>query len=298
MFARNKLLLFGAAGFAALWAILYTVLVSGNWTARDEEDQAAQENLERWAKFYKKDAGYVPIKDAHKALKDERARIGEAMKELEGIEFGPTKLFQKYTLAAVGSGDPNNYFDRMRNELAETAEKRLNIALSPGLSDLCFRGPMTEQPVGLNLLRLFILRRFLNLAHEAHAVEISNLKYSRPFALPTGEEAAAPATGEEPPAAKDRLFQVPLQIRLKITEKNLGTLLCELQRPSDANRSYFVLRGFQIEVRDAGSGLLEAEIGVGALFPEAQFIGELGIPYKEDEKKGWQQFQPALPSRY
>ncbi|MBE7466857.1 MAG: hypothetical protein HS116_25585 [Planctomycetes bacterium] len=295
MFAKNKLLIFSACAFAGLWIVLYFAMVSGTWSERETQDTEAQAQLERWLKYYKKGDGLMPVKEANQALKDERTRMNAALEELQALEFAPTKLFPKYTITAVGTGDPNNYFDRQRVELREAVSKRLGLTLAPGLDDLGFSGNLTQDPVPLNLLRLFVLSRFLTSSKGAGVSEVLAIKYPKPEALLTGDEVAEPAVvtekkTEAAPAGPKipRLIQVPLIIQLRAPEKNLARLLYELQLPSEQARSYFALRAYQFEVRDAASGLVDAELAVGALFPEAQYIEELKIPYKEDDKPRWQ----------
>ena len=111
-----------------------------------------------------------------------------------------------------------------------------------------------------------------------------------------------PAPEEEEKAQAptiERLIQVPLIVRLRATERDFAQFLDELQlappRPSAVKGGpgsgaldlvpYLCLRGLQVVVKDSRSGVLEATVAVGALFPE-KLLKEQGMVLKEDERPG------------
>ena len=135
MFQKNKIIFIGAAAFAILWLILYSTMVSPNWSDRDGEVDDAQENLDRWVKLYKpaKDGSTLALPEGNRALEEEEQLLNASRKKLRGIEFSPSRSMSKYTLAGAGSNDPNNYFAKKRTELIANVQKNLKFKLEPGL---------------------------------------------------------------------------------------------------------------------------------------------------------------------
>jgi len=275
MFAKNKKIVLGALAAVTVWAILYGyVLVQPNWNAREASVRDAQTTLDTWLKFYKKKEGHIPLPDAAAQLVKREQVLDTASKELKQIEFASD--WQGFTLAAAGSSDPNNYFDRKRGEVLAQA-KTDGLRFAPGLDDLGFRAKvLTEEPVPLNLVRLFALSRLLAVTKTSRILDIQKIEYPK--------HRLVPADGEGAPAI-ERLYVVPLEVRFRATERDFAQFLFELQRPSDGKQSYFALRAFRIEVKDQASGMTECWVAAGALVPEGQ-AKNLKIELKEDERSG------------
>jgi len=286
MFAKNKGIFTVAAALIGLWLALYFVLlVQPNWGQRETEVAAAQSNLDTWLKFYNSGKDKLPLPEASKRLAKQEEQLDAAQRSLRQIEF--TKDFQTFTLAAAGKEDPNNYFDKKRNETRAEIKDRMGLKFIAGLDDLGFRNKVLEEPVPLNLARLFVLQRFCGTARDAGVQELQSLVYPKHRIVPQPE-------GSD--AAVAKLYLVPLEVRFRATERQFAQLLYEVQRPSDAQRSYFALRGYTIGVKDAKSGMVDCWVALGALLTQKQ-AKDLKIEIVEEERPGLAK-PPVDASRY
>ena len=281
MFVKNKKIVLGALAAVIVWALLYRyALVQPNWNAREASVLNAQTTLDTWLKFYKQKDGHSPLPQATAQLVRREQVLDAADKELKQIEC--TSDWQGFTLAAAGTSDPTNYFLKKRVEVSGQA-KADGLRLAPGLDDhLGFRDKVLDDPVALNLVRLFVLSRFLAAAKTSRVLDIQRIDYPKHRLVPLDGEGAA---------ALERLYVLPLEVRFRATERDFAHVLFELQRPSAGKQSYFALRGFRIEVKDQASGMTECWVAVGALVPEGQ-AQRLKIDIKEDERSG----EPSKPN--
>ena len=273
MFARNKMIFLAGLAAVALWGVLFCALVQPNWERRELELQAAQDQLDQWKKYYQAGDGTLPRPRAIQDLEREEQRLSETQKTLKQVEFAHD--VQGFKLAAAEGGDPMNYLDTMRRKVLEGSRVRYGIRLAPGLEDLGLRGESAKSKadVPLNLVRIFALERFFAAAKEAGVAEVQTIQYPKADVVPVSETESAEV---------ERLFQVPLLIQFRSTERNFAQILYELQRPADGTRAYFCLRGFRVGVKDASSGLVEASVALGALLPVLQ-ARELKIEINEEE---------------
>lgn len=303
MLKKNKITLLATAGVVVLWLILYSVMVSPNWSQRDNEVEETEDQLGRWVKLYKEKEKTKALPVANEKLDDEMRLLNRSLSELGKIEF--TKEMTAFTITAVGKGDPNNYFDRKRKETASYAQSRLNIMLAPGINDnLGFVGKHTKDPVPLNLARLFMVRRFFEAAKRAGIREVLRIQYPRPGPIMEEEEAELieqPDDKEEEEEAEEaeKIFQIPMVVRMRSPERNFAQFLYELQRPSEKNISYFCLRAFLVSVREESKGVIDSQVAVAALFPEKQYLEELKIPFVVKSRGPSHTPRPVLdPGRY
>ena len=280
MFAKNKKIILGALAAAAVWGALYQyVLVQPNWNERDIAVTNAEASIETWRKLYKEKKDFMALPDATAQLVKREQVLEAAAKELKQAEF--TQDWKDFTLAKAGSSDPNNYFLRLRGEVLAQA-KADGLRLAAGLDDLGFRGKTLEEPVALNLARLFVLSRFFSAAKDARVADIQKIEFAK------HRKVSMEGTEDLP---IERLYLVPLQVHFRATERDLAQLLYELQRPADPKQAYFVLRGFRIEVKDITSGVTECWAAAGALVTEG-VAKQMKIDIPEEAKSGG----PARPS--
>lgn len=275
MFARNKRIFLMALGAVALWVALFYALVVPQWAQRESEIRAAQEHLGLWRKYYQAAPEARALPAAARELDHEERGLAEALTVLKQIEIG--RDMQGFALSAAEGGDPMNYLDTLRRKVLSAARSRYAIRLAPGLDDLGLRGDLAKnrKDVPLNLARLFALERFLAAAKEANVTEVLAIRFPKPGVVPAAEAEKAEV---------ERLLQVPLVVQFRAPERNFAPLLCELQRPTDKTRFYLCPRGFQVGVKDASSGMVEASVAVGALMPVSQ-AKELELEVKEEERE-------------
>lgn len=279
MVARNKGIFLVGAGLAALWAALYfVVLVQPGWSQRDSAISTAQMDLDTWLKNYKSSKDTMPLPDAAKKLAKQEEVLEAAGRTLKQIEF--TADFAPFTLAAAAGNDPNNYFDKKRNDVRAEVRDKLGLKLGAGWEDLGFRGKVLEEPVQLNLARLLMFQRFCVAGKDAGIADIISITYPKHRIIPLGDEGVT----------VPKLYLLPIEVRFRATERKVPLMLYQLQRPSDQARSYFSLRGFHVAVKDKESGLLDCWVAVGAILTEKQ-AKDLKIEINEDERPG----QPVKP---
>jgi len=206
--------------------------------------------------------------------------------------LGSLDQLQKYTEAAAGTGDHNNYFTTLQKQMRDTA-KNANITVPP---DLGFSEKiLSDDPVALNLLRLAITDRLLTACKDAGVPQIVQMRFEpgRMIPWPFEEEAQADPKKKpgkdskdnaQPKIPVDRLVQFPIRILISAPERNLSQFLFELQRPSDNTHGYFVIRGFHVSVRTAGSGRVESAVALAALLNE-KTLSSMGISIKGPEDR-------------
>ena len=274
MFAKNKKIILGALAAAVAWAALYQyVLVQPNWNDREMAVRNAEASIDTWQKFYKEKKDHLALPDATAQLVRREQVLEAAAKDLKQAEF--TQDWKDFTLAKAGSSDPNNYFLRLRSEVLAQA-KADGLRLAAGLDDLGFRGKTLEEPVALNLARLFVLSRFLSAAKDARVADIQKVEFAK------HRKVSMEGTEDLP---IERLYLVPLQVHFRATERDLAQLLHELQRPADLKRAYFAVRAFHIEVKDLTSGVTECWVAAGALVTEGM-AKQMKIDIQEEARPG------------
>ena len=275
----EKKLLVIAVGLVVAWGVLYSMFVSPLWASREEALSAAEQKLERLKKLTKGSEDTWEVPTANATLDLEAAALKEMLAELQTLQV---KDLGPYKLTAVGDRDPNTYFARLRRELIENVRKESSVAIGPAIaSDLGYRDKATNDPVALNLIRLFALERFFEAAKAAHVEEVTSFQYPDPAVLPRPEGLEI-----------EKLIQVPIVVRLRLTESALGPLLYHLApnpRHKQGDR-YFCIRSLQTIVKDEKSGVLEASLNLGSLFTESQ-LAEQGIVVKEERSRLYRPFQ-------
>lgn len=298
MFQRSKYTLIAGAAAAVLWAVGYFMFVAPMWAERDQELENGRAAMKDWLDRYKPAKETQPLPVARKELDARMASYHKGLEELKAIHFvRDLREMGPFTLASAKGDDPKNYFDKKRNEISKAVAGAYELQMAPELGDLGF----SDDDVGLNLARLFVLKRFfaaLKSAKGKEAAYVDGIRYPKPRVIGFDEAVPADAATNAPPPA-GRLFMIPLKVRLRLPERNFAQLLYDLQpNPADvqnatANKEvcYFLLRGVEAQVRDKADGTLYAEIAVGAIFPEQQFVKELKIPYEEPR----QSYRGAAP---
>lgn len=306
---RNKRILLSAGGCIAVWWIVYAWAVAPAWSAAETERTAAEAARKKWRKYYRKDRDGKtrPLPQARAALKRNDEALKREKTTAAEIFFADEKQLQKYSRAAAGEGDPNNYFDRLRRRTTEQIVKQYGLTVDPKWNDLGFRGNVlgtdeVESKVELNLLRLAMADRAAEAARRAASdsavpAQFFGFLYGKPraakFPRDEDEAAAAEAAGSypadtqkekrKPPA--ERIIEVPMRLRVRMPEKNFVRFLYELQRPpkNPDDWGFLTVRGFQIVTREKyrAAGVIEGSVRVCALLPESLFRGKLRIPLKE-----------------
>lgn len=298
MFQRSKYTLMAGAVAAVLWGVGYFMFVAPTWAERDREIENGRTAMQDWLERYEPSKTTQPLPVARKELEARMASYHKGLEELKGIHFvRDLRDMGPFTLASAKGDDPKNYFDKKRNEVSKAVAGSYELQMAPELGDLGF----SDDDVGLNLARLFVLKRFFAALKSAKGKEVAyvdGIRYPKPRVISFDE--AMPAEGDaNAPLPAGRLFVIPLKVRLRLPERNFAQLLYDLQpNPTDpqnatANKEacYFLLRGVEAQVRDKADGTLYAEIAVGAIFPEQQFVKELKIPFEEPR----QNYRPAAP---
>lgn len=298
MFQRSKYTLIAGAAAAVLWAVGYFMFVAPMWSERDQELENGRAAMKDWIERYNPAKETQPLPVARKELNARMASYHKGLEELKAIHFvRDLRDMGPFTLASAKGDDPKNYFDKKRNEISKGAAAAYELQMAPELSDLGF----SDDDVGLNLARLFMLKRFfaaLKSAKGKEAAYVDGIRYPKPRVISFDEATPADAATNAPPPA-GRLFMIPLKVHLRLPERNFAQLLYELQpSPTDSQNAtankevcYFLLRGVEAQVRDKADGTLYAEVAVGAIFPEQQFVKELKIPYEEPR----QSYRGAAP---
>jgi hypothetical protein len=272
----DKKLWTAAVAAVALWGVLFGMLVYPQWTARDTQLAAAQDKLESLQKLITAADGTESRPKAEAEVNKERAVLSDALAELKHIEMGD---LGKFKLSAAGSGDPAAYFAQMRRTVSESAgQGKSPVRLGDKVRDNLDFGELAQRdPPALNLVRLFVVTKFLEAAKDAGVQEIVSIEYPAPTPLvrPEGLEI-------------ERLIQLPLVVKVRADERSFAQLLYELQpSPTDARLQntaasrYFCVRGVQSTIKDPRSTVLDGVVSVGALFPESQ-MKEQKVEVKED----------------
>lgn len=281
-----KKLLLMAVGLMVAWAVLFYLLVHPLWTSRDQALATARQKLEKLEKMTKGGSDTWQVPAANASLDAEAAALKAMLAELATVQasdLGP------YKLTAVGDRDPNTYFARLRREMIENVRRDSTVLLSPLIADdLGFRDKATNDPVALNLVRLYTLSRFFEAAKAVGVEEVTGLQYPDPAVMPRPEGLEI-----------EKLIQVPIVVRLRLTEPSFGPLLYHLE-PNPKHKladRYFCIRALQAVVQDDRSGVLDVLVNLGTLFTETQ-LKEQGIVVKEERQRIFRPFQQPFGPQY
>jgi hypothetical protein len=304
----------GAGIAVVLWMILYYVLVSDNWTQREEFINRAKTTYkgitEKQGVSDKPEKEPTrPLSAANAVLTGEEKRQAELMAQLQKIEFAQSMPGFQHTDIKAGE-DPKNFFDKKRKESTEAAKQK-GLKFGAGYEDLGFRNAVIEDDVKveLNLARLFITNQVLNAIATTQVAQVSAIRYPKPFLIPlpedpniekeespktpvgpvrTGQAPRGPAKEEKVEAGPPpQLGQIPVVVRIKMEEARIATLMQELQKPSVEGHGFLSLRGFEVTLRDKNTGLVDVELALGAVFSETK-LKDWKIDL--DEKKGNSRF--------
>ena len=300
---------FIGAGIAiVLWLILYYVMVSENWTKRDEAMARATSTLKAIGEKQAPKDGSRALARANEVLGLEGKRQADLMAQLQKIEFAQSMPGFMHS-DIKGGEDPKNYFDKKRRESTDAAKGK-GIKFAAGFEDLGFRNAVIDETVAveLNLARMFIVNQVLSMVANAQAAQVTAIHYPKPFLIPLPEDpniekeekvVAAPTSSRTGVAPKKGpkeevvealppplLGQIPVVIRLKIEEGKIVTLLQDMQKPSAEGHGFLSVRGFEVMLRDSNSGLVDVEIALGAVFPDPK-LKEWKIDL-EEKKNGVQ----------
>lgn len=295
---KNKLLLGGAAGMLALWLGGY-FLISGNWATAAAQNQSADDERAKWAENFTPGPNLMPRKQAGDELLANQKAIGDNLKTLKQIEFGTLESLRAFSLLAAGTEDEKSFLSKKRNNLIQRA-KGMNIPILQDDLTMGAEGKVEKDPVSVNLLRVAMVEHFLTACQRAGVAQIRKVEFNPPRLLKGQEDEAEAESGKgshnEKSKAKesekdktaaapaDKLVQYHMRVTVLAPERAFGKLLFELQKPSDSSRGYLCLRGFQVAVRDSGSGRMEAALAVSALLTE-KVLQDLKVPFKADDEK-------------
>jgi len=274
---RDKLVLIGAAAVIGVWLCVYMFMIRPNYDKYEEQVAAAQGAKDKWLEYYKpKNDGQMTFSAAQTQLDSMTTQVRANQQKLKDIEFAHT--LQDFDVKAAGqNNDPKNYLNGKREAVYKLAQAVPNLKVAKGLEDLgTLRGKLGDDPPALNLIRLMMVSRFLKALTKSTGIsELVQITHNRPRSLKAGDDL---------PDVK-KLFEVPMIVQLRGSEQAVARLLNELQQPtvdSGDVRSYFVLRGVQVYVKNPEAGALEISIAVGALFNESVYPADLQN-IKEDD---------------
>jgi hypothetical protein len=299
-FAQNKKLILGGAGVVAVWVAVYYLLVAGNWSAAQEEQGNAQSRYDAWMAFYQdkdsKGATLLQKGEAKKKLETDNTVLNKNLQVLRKIELGTSDGLRVFTRAAAKGDDPKNYLDQVRGNIVTRAGTSLRITVPTELGVL--RDKAGDDPVQVNLLRLAAAESFINACHKSGITTIKKFQHYAPklvaYDTPdeeAGEAAEAPKAEAKADEGASRLVQFPMKVTIEGPEDSIGKLLFELQRPSDSSyapanwHGYLCVRGFQVALRQSGSGVVEGTVAVSALLNE-KFARAEEVPIKGESKTG------------
>lgn len=291
----DRWLLSAGGGLMLFWLIFYFAAVRPAWRAEAESLAAAQTALDELAKVCQAKEGARPEPEAREALNQRNTKLDAMLAKLVNLEFqGSGQGLGDYSLDAVlrSGRDPGAYFAERRIGLKQVATECALKFVPPQVGeqfgiDVPPDQKVSEQEFRMHLVRLFVLHRFFLAAKEAGVAEVRGIQH-----LP-----AARVEGEAP----ERLVQFPMLLKLRVPERGLAQLLYTLQRAPESGegRSWFCLRGFSVAVKDPRSGLVDAQLALGALFP-ASFLKANGLPGLEEapsKRGGPAGFADRPPSR-
>jgi hypothetical protein len=296
-FAQNKKLILGGAGVLAAWIGAYYWLVAGNWSAAQEEQANAQGKYDAWMAYYQdkdsKGAKLLQKGEAKKKLEADNSVLNKNLVVLRKIELGTSDGLRIFTRAAAKGDDPKNYLDQVRGNIVARANNlRVAVPIDMGV----LRDKSQDDPVQLNLLRLAVAESFINACHKSGIATIKKVQHYAPRLVTrdTGEEEAAeeadpPKADAKTDSGASRLVLFPMKVTIECPEDSVGKLLFELQRPSDSSyapanwHGYLCVRGFQVALRQSGSGVVEGVVAVSALLNE-KFVRAEEIPVKGEDK--------------
>jgi hypothetical protein len=320
MAKRTVKILLAAAAAIIGWLTLYGILVGPAWSNAEESQAKAAALQKKCAVWHAPDAQKPHLRPLPEA-KTELHKNNEALKRellVSAHTFFANKAnlhrLRDYTRKAIGEGDPNNYFDRLRRKTAEQIVRQYVLTLDPNWTDLGFRGAIvegeeSESKVELNLLRLAMLERLAAAVFQAADKQpglfaITRIGYGptvvAPFPDEENEKAAKKETDadwrnwaqpEQPKAAPppfERIFEAPMRVWLRAPERNFVRLLFELQRaPQNPDEwGFLTVRSFRIETNEKyrAEGVVECSVSVCALLPESVYLGEFRIPHKDKQR--------------
>ena len=299
MAKQDKKLVLALLAAVGVFGATQLLVVRANFAdaakARDEANTQRQE----WDKYFKPAEKSASEKwsarpDAEKALKESNVKLAQQFTELRKMELGSADQLHAFSEAAAGSGDHKSYMNKLLIQLAAKA-KEFGVAVP---SDMGFNEKVLEDPVSLNLLRMAILDRLLAACKEAAVPQLASIRFEqpRPIANDDGSDSGQPdprrrpaknskdAKDAPPEPSADKLVQFPLRILISVPERNMGQLLCELQRPSDNTHGFFMIRGFHVAVRTADTGRFDASLALSALLNE-KTLATLGVQVKAPDER-------------
>lgn len=291
----NKPLIFGAIGCVLLVLIVQFGFISPNWADAAANQQTADEARAKWDEHFKRGADMMPKPEALKLLADNKKLLDENLRTLTQIELGTVKTsLATYTEAAAGAGDKKNYLDTKRKNILGKYSTRPKMG--GGATDLGLTDKAIDDPVGMNLIRLFVADSLLGACVKAEVDSVTVLK-AKPLSIidfsekekeilsPESDDDKKPArpgatkTEAAPSNSPGRMVQFPMEATLSLPEKQVSKLLFELEKPSDGGRGYLAIRGFHVFVKDPKSGMVEVTILASGLLDE-KVVGDLGIEVK------------------
>lgn len=290
----NKPLIFGAIGGILLVLIVQFGFISPNWTTAAENQSRAQESRTKWDENFKRGNDLMPKPEALKLLAENKKLLDENLRTLTQIELGTkTTSLATYTEAAAGAGDKKNYLDQKRKNVLSKYSSRPKMGA--GATDLGLTDKAIDDPVGTNLIRLFVADCLLSACVKAEVDSVTVLK-AKPLNIidfsdkekeilaPDEDEkkSSKPGAAKAEPApsnAPGRMVQFPLEATVSLPEKQVSKLLFELEKPSDGGRGYLAIRGFHVFVKDPKSGMVELTVLASGLLNE-KVVGDLGIEVK------------------
>ncbi|HYF49470.1 MAG TPA: hypothetical protein VEJ63_08695 [Planctomycetota bacterium] len=298
MIAQNKLLLAGAVASVAAFVCAHLFFIQSNWAESARQLDTAKQNKDKWDNYFKakSDEKLVSKPEAEKAIRDSNSALQRKLDELKQIEFGTPDSLHAFSLAAAGNGDPKNYLQSSITTTKQRAKESLSISVP---LELGIGEKAAEEPVALNLFRLAMVDRFLTACKDANVPAITRLRYEAPVTIKL-HDAPEEAVEDEDDAPKKKgaekeekkanpyeiepLVKFPMRAVITAPERAFSQLLFEVQKPTDAARGYFALRGFHVYVRDANSGMVEASIALEALL-STKTVNKLQIPVKEPDER-------------
>jgi hypothetical protein len=293
---QNKNLILGALAVLGIFLAVQFLVVQDNWAAAAAKQTQAEAEREQWEKNFKGGGNLMPRPEAEAALAENKKQLQANLALLQKIEFGTKESLREYSESAAGTGDRKNYLATKRTTLLTKAKESMQITAP---SELGLGDKTSEDPVALNLMRLALVESFFLAGHKAGVTKISKIQHFPPkFVKGAPEEVASDEDSdddkksdkkksnkdedaEEEKPAGDRLVQFHMRVSVQVSERVFGRLLYELQKPSEPNRGYLGLRGFQVAVRDTGSGMVDGTVAVSALISE-KLAHEFNIPLKSD----------------
>jgi len=294
-FKQNQNLILGALAVLGIFLAVQFLVVQDNWAAAAAKQTQAEAEREHWEKNFKSGDNLLPRPEAEAALAENKKQLLANLATLQKIEFGTKESLHQYSESAAGSGDRKNYLATKRTTLLSRAKDAMQITAP---SELGLGDKASEDPVALNLVRLAFVESFFIACHKSGVTKVARIQHFTPKYVkgaPTEAESEEDADDDdsadkkknqkddaENPSGSGKLVQFHMRVQVQASERVFGRLLYELQKPTEGNRGYLGLRGFQVAVRDTGSGLVDGTVAVSALISE-KLAREFNIALKSDD---------------